>query len=143
MQKLFLSLIILFLSIGVIYYFGVRGTYKNSLSINSNTFWVQVVNNDRDRQLGLSGRYGMCAKCGMLFEFSEERDNRFWMKDMKFDLDMIFIDSNKQIVSIAKSVKKESYPNIITSELPSQYVLELNAGEVDKLDIKLGDVVKW
>ncbi len=79
----------------------------------------------------------------MLFEFSEERDNRFWMKDMKFDLDMIFIDSNRQIVSIAKSVKKESYPNTITSELPSQYVLELNAGEVDKLDIKLGDVVKW
>jgi len=143
MSKLLLSLLGIFISIGIIYYVGVRGTYNENITINKNTFWVQIVSDNKSRELGLSYRYGMCSKCGMLFTFDEERDNKFWMKDMKFDLDMLFIDRDKRIVGIRKDVKKESYPEVISSDIPSQYVLELNAGVVSKLDIKEGDMLEW
>ena len=53
---------------------------------------------------------------------------------MKFDLDMLFIDRDKRIVGIRKDVKKRKLPEVISSDIPSQYVLELNAGVVSKLD---------
>lgn len=82
---------------------------------------------------------------GMLFVFPIESRQSFWMKNVKFPLDIIFISKNKKIVDIKKDFKPcvtelcESY----LSEKPTKYVLEVNAGFVEKWNINVGDEVKF
>ena len=103
---------------------------------------IEIADNDYERQLGLMNRESMEEMQGMLFIFPFERYQSFWMLNTLFPLDMIFINSKKEIVTIHKNTKplsEESYP----SSEPAQYVLEVNAGFCDRHNIKLGDKVFW
>jgi uncharacterized membrane protein (UPF0127 family) len=103
---------------------------------------IEIADNDYERQLGLMNRESMEEMQGMLFIFPEERFQSFWMMNTLFSLDMIFIDSKKEIVTIHRNTKplsEQSYP----SSKPALYVLEVNAGFCDKHNIKLGDKVFW
>lgn len=103
---------------------------------------IEIADNDYERQLGLMNRQSMDEMQGMLFIFSEERYQSFWMLNTLFSLDMIFINSSKEIVTIHKNTKpfsEQSYP----SSKPAQYVLEVNAGFCDRHNIKQGDKVFW
>jgi len=103
---------------------------------------IEIAENDYERQLGLMNRESMEEMQGMLFIFPEERFQSFWMMNTLFSLDMIFIDSKKEIVTIHRNTKplsEQSYP----SSKPALYVLEVNAGFCDKHNIKLGDKVFW
>ena len=103
---------------------------------------IEIADNDYERQLGLMKRQSMGEMQGMLFIFPEEKYQSFWMFNTLFSLDMLFINSKKEIVTIHKNTKplsEESYP----SSKPAQYVLEVNAGFCDKYNIKVGDKVFW
>ncbi len=80
---------------------------------------------------------------GMLFVYDQPTDLRFWMKDMRFPLDMIWIDHNKKIVHIEQDVKPSSYPKVFSAKTLAQYVLETNANYVSKHNIKVGDAVSF
>jgi uncharacterized membrane protein (UPF0127 family) len=141
MNKLFLSIAVLFLSIAAIYYIGVRGTYSTDLKVADQNFLVQIVDTDVGRQQGLSGRYSMCDRCGMLFVFDDISERRFWMKDMKFDIDIIFIDADKKIVKIYENVDRKKFPE--TYEANAKYVFELKSGVAKSSGIVVGDVIDW
>jgi uncharacterized protein len=103
---------------------------------------IEIADNDYERQLGLMNRKNMEEMQGMLFIFPEERFQSFWMMNTLFSLDMIFIDSKKEIVTIHKDTKplsEQSYP----SSKPATYVLEVNAGFCERHNVKLGDKVFW
>jgi uncharacterized membrane protein (UPF0127 family) len=103
---------------------------------------IEIADNDYERQLGLMKRESMGEMQGMLFIFPDEKYQSFWMFNTLFSLDMIFINSGKEIVTIHKNttpLSEESYP----SSKPAQYVLEVNAGFCDKYDIKEGDRIYW
>ena len=103
---------------------------------------IEIADNDYERQLGLMNRESMEEMQGMLFIFPDERYQSFWMLNTLFSLDMIFINSKKEIVTIHKNTKplsEQSYP----SSEPAQYVLEVNAGFCDRYNIKQGDKVFW
>jgi len=75
---------------------------------------------------------GSCA-CGMLFIFDSDDYHAFWMKDMRFALDLIYLDSNSNIVDIIEDAHPCTAPNssdcaIYTPSAPATYVLEVNAG---------------
>jgi uncharacterized membrane protein (UPF0127 family) len=79
---------------------------------------------------------------GMLFIFPDEQIRSFWMRNTFISLDMIFVNSNKEIVTIHKNTRvlsSESYP----SAEPATYVIEVVAGFTDKHNIKVGDKVGW
>ena len=79
---------------------------------------------------------------GMLFIFPAERYQSFWMLNTLFSLDMLFINSKKEIVTIHKNttpLSQQSYP----SSKPAIYVLEVVAGYTDKFNIKEGDKIYW
>ena len=80
---------------------------------------------------------------GMLFIFETDGDQVFWMKDMNFSLDIIWLDSNKNITHIENNVLPESFPETFRSPIPSQYVLELGVGFVEKYDLRVGDYLSW
>lgn len=79
-------------------------------------------------QQGLSGRPTMPASNGMLFVFTRDAQWPMWMKDMHFPLDIIWLNSDKQIVHIATGVEPATYPKPFASDEPARYVLEVNAG---------------
>lgn len=103
---------------------------------------IEIADNDYERQLGLMNRESMEELQGMLFIFPAERYQSFWMLNTLFSLDMIFINNNKEIVTIHKNtvpLSQQSYP----SSKPATYVLEVIAGFTDKYNIKEGDKVFW
>jgi uncharacterized protein len=103
---------------------------------------IEIADNDYERQLGLMNRQSMEEMQGMLFIFPQQQYQSFWMRNTLFSLDMLFINSNKEIVTIHKNttpLSEQSYP----SSAPAIYVLEVNAGFCDRHNIKLGDKIFW
>ena len=79
----------------------------------------------------------------MLFMYEEPGLHEFWMKDMKFGLDFVWIDSERKVVGVTENVSPESYPEKLNPPLPVNYILEVPAGSVKKFDIKTGDQVAF
>lgn len=117
-------------------------TIIDSLGIQKVKINIEIADTDYERQLGLMKRVSMEEKQGMLFIFPTEIMQSFWMRNTLIPLDMIFINSNKKIVTIHKNTKvlsDQSYP----STAPAKYVLEVNAGFTDKYKLIVGDVIEW
>lgn len=102
---------------------------------------VEVVSSPQSLTQGLSGRSEIGAD-GMLFVFPNQQPRVFWMKDMQFPIDIIWIDS-KEVVGIESNVLP---PNPETpdeelarygSKYPVRYVLELPAGKAEELGIEV------
>lgn len=114
-------------------------------TINGHSFTLEVVKKQADQQRGLSGRSSLNADHGMLFVFNKSDYYPFWMKDMKFALDIIYIEGDK-VVFIAPNVPPPtdaaSTPTTIHPDTKADKVLEINAGLSQKYDIKKGDSVK-
>jgi len=91
-----------------------------------------------DQERGLGDRPSLPAEEGMLFTFARPGVYGFWMKDMRFPLDMVWIDKNKVVVGIAANVPADSYPSTFFPPRDILYVLELNAGGAGKYGIETG-----
>ena len=100
---------------------------------------VEVVKKPEDIIRGLSFRKNLAKDAGMLFVFEKSDYYGFWMKDMKFSLDIIWFDKNFSVIHIEKYVKPETFPNSFKSNDPSKYVLEVNAGFTDENKIEIGE----
>lgn len=115
-------------------------TFQNASGDFISTIDVEFAENDYERTEGLKYRTDMKENQGMLFIFPYEVKQSFWMKSTVISLDMIFINSKLEIVTIHKNTipyDESSYP----STEPAQYVLETIAGYTDKYNIKVGDKV--
>lgn len=119
------------------------GSVKTT-TINNQKYFIEVANNDKSRQIGLSNRGKLDENKGMLFIFDKKGKYSFWMKNTLIPLDIIFIENNK-IVYIVKNAKPEKETKgalpIYTTPNEADLVLELNAGQVDKHKFKNGDKV--
>lgn len=102
---------------------------------------AEVVDTEASRHLGLSGRTKLKDGKGMLFVFEESGKYGFWMKDMSFALDLIWIDEEGVVVSVERNVTPETYPAAFINTIPALYVLEVPAGESETLGIFLGTKV--
>ena len=114
----------------------------SKLTIGNKTILVAVAKTEATRAHGLSGRQNLPENSGMLFVFDQPDFYYFWMKEMNFPLDIIWLDKNKNIVDITANLATSTYPNTVTSRLPAQYILELNAGWAEQNRLKIGDLVK-
>ncbi|WP_022834597.1 DUF192 domain-containing protein [Salisaeta longa] len=106
------------------------------------TLTIEIAETDSARTRGLMERTSLPERSGMLFPFPEERTQSFWMANTPLPLDIIYINSDSQIVDIAKYTQPFSSKNI-TSDAPAQYVLEVSAGVADSYGILVGDAVRW
>lgn len=99
---------------------------KDKKSGKESKYQVWIANTNDRRILGLSNTECLPKGTGLLFEFEKPEIQFFWMKDMKYSLDIIWLDDNKKEVGRAKNVLPESYPNTVNSSVPVKYVLEIN-----------------
>ncbi len=106
---------------------------------------VELATSTAAVQKGLSGRLSLAPDNGMLFIFAKPAIYRFWMPDMYFPLDMIWID-NGRVVDISKNVTttfNPASPIFYTPKVPAEDVLEVNAGFSDAHGIEPGDAVTF
>ena len=103
---------------------------------------IEVATSPTEKQKGLSGRNFMQKNSGMLFIFSQPDFYPFWMKDMKFPIDIIWLDENLQIINIEKNITPDTFPKKFIPRLPAKYALEINAGWSDKNKVKEGVNIK-
>ena len=100
---------------------------------------LETVSDAAGRQKGLSGRSHLPQRQGMLFVFQSSGDYSIWMKDMNFALDIIWLGSDWRVVGLAETVQPSSYPQSFYAETDSSYVIEINAGEVARAGLRIGD----
>jgi uncharacterized membrane protein (UPF0127 family) len=86
----------------------------------------------------LGGRACIGPDQGMLFTFNKPGQYDFWMKNMKFPIDIVWVNENKMVVSVSPEVEPKTYPKTFTSNKPAKYVLELHAGRAQQLNISEG-----
>lgn len=98
---------------------------------------VEVASTPSSREIGLMYRKSMEENRGMLFIFEDERPRNFWMKNTLIPLDIIFIDSNHQVVKVIENTEPYSTSPRL-SEKPAKYVVEVNAGKAREWGIKEG-----
>lgn len=110
--------------------------------LSGQTIRVSVADTEASRELGLGGREGLASDEGMLFVFPEDGVHAFWMKGMKFSIDILWIDSQGKIIYIAQNIAPETYPKSFGPGTPVRYVLELPANYALQHGIKAGDEVQ-
>ena len=91
------------------------------------------------QEQGLSGRSGLGENEGMLFIFAKPGMYAFWMKDMNFAIDMIWLSEDLKVVYIKKDALPMSYPGSFVPKDNAKYVLEVPAGFSEKNNLKEGD----
>jgi uncharacterized membrane protein (UPF0127 family) len=103
---------------------------------------IEIADDEYQTQTGLMYRKSMKDDQAMIFIFDDEIQRAFYMKNTQFDLDIIFISSDRKVVSIQKNAKSLDLTSL-PSEGPAQYVLEVNAGLSDTWTLESGDSVEW
>ena len=112
------------------------------IEINDKEIAVEVAATAETRSKGLSGRGSLEEGTGMLFIFDSPAQYGFWMKDMNFAIDIVWIDEKFHIVDVDKEVSPETFPQVFYPAQEIKYVLELLAGTVDKYRIATNTVVQ-
>lgn len=127
-----------------------QASIKQTVNIISGSLNVQaeIPTSANSRKKGLSDRDSLPIDQGMLFVFDSSANHTFWMKDMKFAIDIIWIDEDKKIVHIAENIspepdKQDAELTRYSSPTPSKFVLELNAGLTKLNNLKVGDLVDF
>ncbi len=116
---------------------------KVKAEIGTGTFTLYAPTDSEGLQKGLSVFDEIGQNEGMVFRGLPVGTQTFWMKDMKFDIDIIWVNKDNQVVHIVYDASKDSYPTRFENprELPSSYVIEINAGLAEKHGIAPGSKV--
>ncbi len=103
---------------------------------------LEIAETEYETQTGLMYRRSMEDNQAMLFIFKENKTRSFYMKNTEFSIDIIFINSEKEIVTIHKNAKPYD-KSTLPSDGPIMYVLEINAGLSDVWSLEKGDLIEW
>lgn len=103
---------------------------------------IEIADDEYSTQTGLMYRKSLGENQGMLFVFNDSRQRSFYMKNTEIPLDIIYLNSEKKIVSIQKNAKPFDETSL-PSETVSQYVLEVNAGLSDKWNLEKNDKIEF
>jgi hypothetical protein len=134
LKKLFFALSFFLLLSPVM---AIAGCVSVNLGAAGKAFCLEVADTDQARKTGLQGRRSLPRFGGMLFIFSDDAPRVMWMKDTRMTLDIIFLDNDGVVRSLASRVS----PSKIKLFSPARYVIELAGGTAEKLDLWPGDKV--
>ena len=148
-KKIFLIdyvFILIAFGIGLITFLLMNHSYLNNsnfVKIAGKTIKVELALTPRAQEQGLSGRKSLKEDEGMLFVFPQKGRYPFWMKDMNFAIDIIWINENNKVIYIQKDARPDSYPETFRSNEDAIYVLEVTSSFSDKNNLKVGDIAEF
>ena len=145
MRRVFLIIFAIFAIAAASYWFEIRLPMlekargpSETVQVSGESIRVIVADTPEERMKGLSGRKELPPDEGMLFIFESEQMPGFWMKDMLFPLDIIWISDDGRVAGVDSNVSTSTYPAVFYPPAPIRYVLEVNAGAAQALGIELG-----
>jgi uncharacterized membrane protein (UPF0127 family) len=106
---------------------------------------VQIAEADtpQDRDRGLSGTTRLNKGTGMWFVFDRDDQHSFWMHDMNYAIDIIWVSRDLRVVHIEHSVEPDTFPDAFTPPTPARYVLEVESGFATEHGIEVGSKVTF
>ncbi len=102
---------------------------------------IYLVSNSHDRTIGLSGFESISDDEAMVFIFNYPAKYSFWMKDMKFPIDIIWVGEDGKIADMKESAQPQDFPETYTPKNNAQYVIELQSGFIKRHNLSLGQKV--
>lgn len=114
---------------------------RAEIKIGDKAFDAYVSDTEILREKGLSGFAGLDENEAMLFIFPESGLYGFWMKDMLFSIDILWLDDSYRVVSFEKNISPDTFPKSFYPKNPSRYVVELKSDVLDETAIAEGDQV--
>jgi uncharacterized membrane protein (UPF0127 family) len=109
----------------------------NGLSVGEECFLLETASTEASREKGLSNRSSLNFDSAMLFVFDQPGQQCMWMKDMLFNLDMVWLNDSKEIVKLEKNLSPATYPTVYCAP-DTKYVLEFNSGGAELLKLSYG-----
>lgn len=116
---------------------------KAIVNVGGSHLIASVANTPLSRKQGLSNVHSIGPNEGKLFVFDEEGYHEFWMKDMNFNIDIIFINKQGTVVDIIENISPETFPKTFKPKYPAIKVLEVNAGWASQNKVKVGEMMIW
>lgn len=116
-----------------------RETHAGTAIVGGVELQIEFAKTDEARSAGLSKYAEIADDFGMVFVFERPGKHGFWMKDMHFPIDIVWIGQDMAIVHIERGVSPDSYPSIFRPSADAAYVLETKAGFSQKQNLKIGD----
>lgn len=144
-KNIFLGIIIFLILSGFFILYWPQPFKKTEIQIKNKKFILEIAKTISQKTRGLSKRVSLCDNCGMIFIYENENFYPFWMKDTLIPLDMIWLNNSNEIVSIYTAQTEINIPltklTIYKNNKPANKIIELNAGEANKLGLKIGDTI--
>lgn len=103
-------------------------TQHLSARLGGEVLVLEIADTDALRKQGLSGREGLKSNEGMFFVFPKDDAYGFWMKDMRFPIDIVWLDDGYRIVDMRERVQPESYPEVFRPNVSARYTVEFPSG---------------
>ena len=145
LRYLALTGLIILVFVFIYQFFGKKSQTEVNVKIKDTDYKLEIASTPAQKAKGLSGRSSLCPQCGMLFIFSSDAIQTFWMKDTLIPLDMIFLDSKGTVVTIHTARPEPGLPlhelTTYSSTAPARYVIELNANQSQKIGLNVGDTI--
>lgn len=116
---------------------------NNVLEIGNINVHVDIADTPALRERGLSGRASLADNEGMFFIFERPDRYAFWMNEMNFPIDIIWIGEDWKVADITDTATPESFPQTFAPKVPARYVLEVQAGFAARNGIKMGDPISF
>lgn len=116
------------------------------VELGGQRYTVEVADDEAERARGLMFRDALPAEHGMLFIHEREEPQAYWMKNTRIPLDILYFDDQRRLVSQQRDVPPCNLGNACPpypSDAPARYVLELNAGEAERLGLRDGAVITF
>lgn len=118
-----------------------------SVVIGDVRFGAEIANTPALRTMGLSIRPNLPAHTGMLFIFESGKASNFWMKEMRFPLDFVWIGADCTVVDVTENVPNPDSPTsplpLYASNQPAAFNFEINGGEAKAMGLAIGDKVRF
>lgn len=116
---------------------------QSTVNMGAGTFRIETMSTEEERERGLSGRQSLARTDAMLFVFPHDDTWGIWMKEMKFPIDIVWLDGDKKVVYIRENAKPEDYPQTYRPAKKARYVIELAAGTIKDKNIREGLTAKF
>ncbi|OGI18432.1 MAG: hypothetical protein A3J06_03425 [Candidatus Moranbacteria bacterium RIFCSPLOWO2_02_FULL_48_19] len=109
------------------------------MELGGERFTLETVLTEEAREKGLGGRESLCRTCAMLFVFEKPGRYAFWMKDMRFPIDIVWLFQNRAVF-VAREVSPD-FSGILDSAVVADQIIELSAGAAKNVDV--GEKVRF
>ena len=117
--------------------------FNHSALIGKQAITLALATTAAEHEQGLSDTKQLSFDQGMLFIFDSSVIPAFWMKDMNYPLDIIWIGADKKVVGVVQNLDPKTYPKTFSPNEPIKYVLEVSSGFYKTNDVHIGDTISF